>query len=162
MQAEFISQGAMVAVKTPYNTSLIDEIKLLPGRRWDAANKCWLVPVAEEGNAREIVRKYYQIKGEGSIVQMETKRLRIVVEASARRTYVGRVEIDGQELVWSNSGSLRMEGPEGAWKVLEATGGYISGDARHAYKAEYTLTLSLRKGAKIETSGRNTAIVEEL
>ena len=162
MQAEFTRQGMMIAIKTPYNASLVDEIKLLSGRRWDAASKCWLVPLAEEGNARDIVRKYYQIQGEASIVQMETKRLRVVAEASHRRTYVGRIEIDGQELIWSNSGSLRMEGPEGAWKVLEATGGYTSGDARHAYRVEYTLTLSLRKDAKIEASGRNTAIVEEL
>lgn len=160
MQAEITTKDQRVHIKTPFNTSLISEIKNLPGRQWDAAAKCWTVPLSEEGNAREIVRKYFQIAGEGSIVQYETKRLRVVVAASRKRTYVGHVEIDGQDLVWTDTGTLRMEGP--GWKVLEAVGGFTSGDARHAYEAEWTLTIEVRKGAKIETSGRNTAICEEL
>lgn len=160
MQAEITAKGSRVIIKTPYNTALISEIKCIPGRQWDAAAKCWTVPASEEGNAREIVRKYFQIAGEGSIVQFETKRLRIRIAASRKRTYVGHVEIDGQDLVWTDTGTLRMEGP--GWKVLEATGGFASGDARHAYEAEWKVTIQVRKGAKIETSGRNTAICEEI
>lgn len=155
MQAEIIAKGDMIAIKTPYNTALIDEIKCMPGRQWDAASKCWLVPADQEGNAREIVRKYFPVAGEGNSVQTETKRLRITVSASSRRTYVGRIEIDGQDLVWSDTGSLRMEGP--TWKILEASGGFTSGDARHAYEASWDITIQVRKGARIETAGRRVA-----
>lgn len=160
MQAEITTKGTMIAVKAPYNTALIDEIKCLPGRQWDAASKCWLVPVEQEGNVREIVRKYFQVAGEGSIVQHETKRLRIVVTASRRRTYTGRIEIDGEDLVWIDSGTLRHEGA--SWKVLESSGGFEYGDARHAYRASWELTINVRKGARIEAVGREFSSVEEL
>jgi hypothetical protein len=153
-QAEIIPMGNRIAIKSPYNATLVAELKLIPGRQWDADKKVWTVPADQEGNARETVRKFFQIAGEASIVQMETVTLRVRAGATAKRTYLGGVGIDGVDLVNMGTGSLRMQGP--GWEVLEATGGYLKGDARHAYRVEYVATLKLRKGATVEAYGRAT------
>jgi SNF2 family DNA or RNA helicase len=48
----------MLALKFPYDPVLIERIKALPKRRYDAHRKAWLIPVELEGEARRILESW--------------------------------------------------------------------------------------------------------
>ena len=51
-------QGNKFLISFKYNPNLVDQVKGLPGRRWDPVNKCWSVPQEYEPYVREFARKY--------------------------------------------------------------------------------------------------------
>ena len=50
------AEGKLAAVSFPYDPSLVDAIKAVPGRRWDPATKRWLVPVGSPELASFVAR----------------------------------------------------------------------------------------------------------
>lgn len=51
---EIIDEGCRVFA--PYGAK--DDIKLIPGRRFDPARKCWVVPAHRANEARDAIRSY--------------------------------------------------------------------------------------------------------
>lgn len=160
MQTAKITQsGEMLSVQAPYNASLISEIKELPGRKWDAANKAWLVPAEQEAALRTSVRKYYQLEDEGRESAPETEERRVLVTGcgSSKRTYLGGVSVDGEPLFYS-SGGLRKQ--SNAFEIIDYSGGYTSGDGYshgdhfRAYTAQYEIKIRTRRDAEWEVTGR--------
>lgn len=41
-----------------YRPNLVDAVKLLPGKRWDGVNKCWLVPIEYEDSVTAFATRY--------------------------------------------------------------------------------------------------------
>ena len=39
--------GEQLVIQFPYRDDLVDEVRMIPGRRWDRDNKVWRVPVDE-------------------------------------------------------------------------------------------------------------------
>lgn len=150
-QAKITKVGNVVVISTPYNASLVTEIKELPGRRYNSDLKAWSVPVQHEDRVREIVRKYFQIEGEESTIERVTVKVIVRVKASSKRSYCGGVTIDGHDIVNMAYGSVRYN--DDTFEILQEKGGFIVGDARHAYTAEYELTLRVRKGAVFASTG---------
>lgn len=150
-QARITKVGNVVVVNSPYNATLVDEIKELPGRRYNPDLKAWSVPSQHEEEVRQIVRKYFQIEGEESAVEYQMVKVIVTVKASSKRTYLGGVTVDGHDLVNMGYGSVRYN--DDAFEVLQEKGGFTVGDSRHAYTAEYELTLKVRKGAIFESTG---------
>lgn len=150
--------GNVIVISTPYNASLVAEIKELSGQRWDSTAKAWLVPASQEDAVRAIVRKYFQIEGEASTLEYETVKVLVRAKASAKRTYLGGVTVDGHDVINLING--RVNYTSSAFEVLDEQGGFTVGDGyirnerTHAYEAEYTLTLKVRKGATFEATGR--------
>ncbi len=149
-KATLTNENGLIVIRTPYNASLVQEIKSLPGRRWNADERAWTVPASQEMQAREIVRRYFQIEGKESALEYEIVRCHIFAKVSAKRTYNGNVAIDGHEIV-NMYGSVRRN--DDAFEVIEEQGGFLRGDSRHAFEVEYTLTLKVRKGAAFERTG---------
>lgn len=157
--AKITPNGEMLSVQAPYNTSLISEIKELPGRKWDAANKAWLVPAEQEAALRTAVRKYYQIEGEGRESTPETEERRVLLTGcgSSKRTYLGGVSVDGEQIFTVNGG-LRTSGNN--FEILDYTGGYTSGDGYshgdhfRAYTVQYEIKIRTRRNADWQTTGR--------
>lgn len=46
-------------IKFPYNNSLIQEIKAIPGRRWNPVDKGWVIPDDYLSVAVEVIDRYY-------------------------------------------------------------------------------------------------------
>lgn len=72
--------GGEVKVFTPYNAGFVAAIKTLPygTRRWDAANRCWIVRADMVQTADSIVRTFY---GEGLLPKVEAPPPAPVAEA---------------------------------------------------------------------------------
>src|SRR5258708_3162515 len=150
-QAKLTKVGNVVIINTPYNASLVADIKTLPGRRYNAELKAWSVPVQHEEQVREIVRKYFQIEGEESSVKYSIVRVIVTAKASSKRTYLGGVTVDGHDIINMMYGSVRYN--DDTFEVLQEKGGFTRGDANHAWEVEYDLTLKTRKGAIFQTTG---------
>lgn len=150
--ASIVKMPSGVAVKSPYNASLVEEIKSLPNRKWDGIQKVWIVPQSSEVRAREIVRKYFQIEGEKSEVEYETINLIVWADNTYKRSYPHGVTIDGCDVVNMSYGSLIRS--SNAFEILESKGGFVKGDSSHAYEVRYEIKVRVRKGAKIEAYGR--------
>jgi hypothetical protein len=145
------NQGHEVFVKSPYNASLVSDIKALQGRRWDGGNKVWAVPARLESEVREIVRRYFQIEGEESTIEYETVRVHVEVKSSSKRSYIGNVTVDGHDIVSGLYGNVRRN--DDAFEVIEEKGGFTRGDSRHAFEVSYDLVLKVRKGAIFQSTG---------
>ena len=159
--AKIIIQGDRIIAKTPYNAELVSEIKAIPGKRpvfVDGKFDSWSVPAEAEQSLREIVRKYFLIEGEKA--EYEILRLKVCGESSASRSYQGGVEVDGYDLINTMNGRLREKSP--AFEILKSSGGFVKGDgfvnlkrqSSHAFAVEYVVEIKVRKGAKIERTGR--------
>jgi hypothetical protein len=59
MVAEVVVEGEVVAVRTPYYPPFISAIKILPERKWDSANKRWLIPARFVLDVLEAVEKFF-------------------------------------------------------------------------------------------------------
>lgn len=129
-------------MRSPYNASLVSEIKALPGRKWDGTNKVWSVPSRLRGEVEAIVRQYFQIEGEASTVEYETVRVVVRAKSSYKRSYLGNVTVDGHDIVNSLYGNVRRN--DDAFEVLEEKGGFTRGDSHHAFEVEYALVLKAR------------------
>lgn len=160
--AKIITQGDRIIAKTPYNAELVSEIKAIPGKKpvfVDGKFDSWSVPAEAEQSLREIVRKYFLIEGEKA--EYEILRLKVCGESSASRSYQGGVEVDGYDLINTMNGQIREKSP--AFEVLKVvSGGFVKGDgfvnlkrqSSHAFAVEYVVEIKVRKGAKIERTGR--------
>ncbi len=146
MNATIEIKNNQAIVKAPYNAAMVDEIKNIPNRKWDGITKAWIVPAEFAGKAQEIIDRYF-----GEAVEKEIIRLRITGGNTYKRTYPHGVSIDGYDLItpWGN-----ISRDCAAFKVLDCKGGFTRGDARHAFDVEYEVTLEIRKGARIERTGR--------
>ncbi len=51
--------GGWLSIRSPYNVGFIAAVKALPQRRWDAANKVWLVPVKEAQAVEALIAQHY-------------------------------------------------------------------------------------------------------
>lgn len=150
------ADGSMVAIKVGFNASLVNEIKTLVSRRWNPTTKCWEIPAALEDDARAILRRYGPIKDELSVAPA-THVAHVIVraEASSKRTHVGRVMLDGIDLVNIGDGSLNIR-PNSAFTIVTVNSSrFLSGDPRHAYSVEYDLVLEIRAGASWTTTSKN-------
>jgi hypothetical protein len=142
-----------IAIKSPYNASLVEEIRSLPNRRWNGVEKSWVVPAKYENQVRQIVRKYFQIEGEEAQVEYEVLDLVIWADNTYKRSYPHGVTIDGCDVVNMQYGSLIRS--SNAFEVLEEKEGeFLKGDSSHAFEVRYRVKVKVRKGAKIETYGR--------
>lgn len=141
-----------IIIKSPYNASLVEEIKQVQGRRWNGTEKAWTVPADQEAVVREIVQKFFAIEGEQSTVEYSTVHVIVRAKASSKRSYLGGVIIDGHDIINMNFGSVRRN--DDAFEVISEKGGFVRGDARHAWEVEYDLVLKCRKGATFQTTGR--------
>ncbi|MDG1478231.1 MAG: exodeoxyribonuclease VII large subunit [Myxococcota bacterium] len=54
-RVSFIEQSTELKVRFGYDAGLVDEIKRLPQRRWDGAERCWFVPAEYAGELLEIL-----------------------------------------------------------------------------------------------------------
>jgi hypothetical protein len=150
--ATIIENGTDIIVKSPYNASLVSDIKTLPGRKWDSEEKAWKVSGKFASQVREIVAKYFQIEGEASAVEYEIKNLIVWADNTYKRSYPHGVTIDGCNIVNMLYGSLVQQ--SNAFEILESKGGFTKGDSRHAYEVRYEIKVRVRKGANIEAYGR--------
>lgn len=151
-KALLIENNGEIAIKTPYNASLVEEIKSLPNRRWNGVQKAWIVPASREQEVREIVRKYFMIEGEESTVEHEVLDLVVWADNTYKRSYPHGVTVDGCDIVNMAYGSLVRS--SNAFEILESKGGFVKGDSSHAYEVCYEIKLKVRKGAVIEGYGR--------
>lgn len=158
MKAARITKVATtIVIVAPYNTSLIADIKEIPGRRYNGELKAWSVPAEHEDKARAVVRKYFQIEGEESAVEYQIVKVRVSAKVSAKRSYAGGVQVDGYDIIDLMYGNVRSRCD--GFEVLEQSGGFVYGDGGihhghgHAFKVEYDLTLKVRKGAIFHTTG---------
>jgi len=140
------------SVAAPYNAELVQAIKEIPGRKWNPDSKTWKVPVKQEDKLREIVRRFYPIDGEESQVEYELVDMTIKADNTAKRSDPHNVEIDGCELVNMWNGNLYSI--NSSFEVIEHTGGFVSGDASHAFTVEYRVKIKCRKNAAIHETGR--------
>lgn len=64
-QISIQTSGSSITITTPYNPAFVTELKSTFGRnaRWNAADKAWTVPAADEAKARELVRNHYGTDG---------------------------------------------------------------------------------------------------
>lgn len=158
IKAKLIKVAGQLLIHTPYNACLVEEIRDIPGRRYDASLRAWSVPSGSEQQAREIVRKYFVIEGETGYDPYETITAKVVGR------YPCSVEVDGIEVFSSRSGLLDMR-PNGAYEIISYTGGLTYAERHTRYSdfgVDYTLTLKVRKGAKWTTTGNGDfEIVEE-
>lgn len=142
------ADGSMVAINVGFNASLVNEIKTLAGRRWNPTTKCWEIPASSEDAAREILRRYGPIKDELNVAPAaQVVHVVVRAEASSRRTHLGRVMLDGIDLVNINDGSLNLRTNSAFTIITVHSSRFLSGDARHAYSVEYDLVLEIRAGA---------------
>lgn len=160
--ARLIEEGNRIIIKTSaYNADFVEDIKKVDGKKPVFVNgkfDSWSVPAEQEQAAREIVRRYFQIEGEESHIEYEVLRLRVTGKSSAKRSYLGGVEIDGHDLIDTMHGNLRKS-PH--FEVLKSEGGFVYGDgyinlkrqSSHAFAVEYIVEVKVRKGAKIEATG---------
>ena len=51
--------NGMASVYTPYNKDFIAKIKAIGGRKWNAAEKCWMVPETEIDTVRQYMMDVY-------------------------------------------------------------------------------------------------------
>jgi hypothetical protein len=149
--ATIIENGTDVIVKSPYNASLVSDIKALPGRKWNPDEKAWSVSGKFSKEIRAIVAKYFEIEGGQSTIEYETVRVRVTAKSSSKRSYCGNVAIDGHDIVNSLYGNVRRN--DDSFEIIEERGGFTYGDSRHAFGVEYELVLKVRKGAEFKNTG---------
>ena len=146
------ADGLTIAIKAGFNTSLVNDIKMLTGRRWNSTTTCWEIPAAGEPQARAILRRYGPITDELNTAPTTTLHVLIRAEASRRRTHLGRVLIDGIDVVTSTDGALNLR-PNAAFTIVTVNSArFLSGSPRHAYAVEYDLVITVRDGARWGTT----------
>lgn len=150
--AKITKVGNVVVISSPYNAILVSEIKELPDRKYNPDLKAWSVPVQHEEQVRQIVRKYFGIEGEENTVEYRNVHVIVRAKASSKRTYLGGVTVDGHDIINMNYGSVRRN--DDSFEVVQEKGGFVRGDASHAWEVEYDLILKVRKGAYFQTTGR--------
>ncbi len=156
--AKLTKVGDQLIIRCPYNASLVEEIRSIPGRRWNPDMKAWAVPAGSEQQVRELVRQFFQIEGEESQVEYEIVRVKVTGKSSSKRSYLGGVTVDGKEVFSTMRGYLDMR-PNDTFQILDSKGGFTYGDGyinnnhAHAFEVEYELVLKVRKGAQWAATG---------
>ena len=56
---ELDRDGRSLLIRFPYSEYLVDEVRGLPGRRWDKANRVWKVPTEHAEAAVEAFMKHH-------------------------------------------------------------------------------------------------------
>lgn len=73
-------EAGMAKIYTPYNKEFIEKVKNIGGRKWNAAEKCWMVPESEI----EIVRKYMmEVFGETDLPSEEKVTVKVTFNEDA-------------------------------------------------------------------------------
>ena len=55
---ELDPDGQNLQIRFPYRPDLVDEVKTIPGRRWDRNGKLWRVPATQIGNVVDIFMRH--------------------------------------------------------------------------------------------------------
>ncbi len=55
---ELDPDGKNLQIRFPYRPDLVEEVKTIPGRRWDRNGKLWRVPCTQVGNVVEVFMRY--------------------------------------------------------------------------------------------------------
>jgi len=152
-QARLVKKGSELHVYTPYHRLLVEQIRGIPGRRWDGT--CWIVPVRAEEQTRELVRQFYQIEGEPCYVPFVV--LRVHIRSEKKGYACGQVSVDDCELFLPESGYLNMQEEDG-FVILDYAGGFTdeyksARSRKNGFVIDYTLKIKVRDGAKWVTSG---------
>lgn len=152
-RAKITKVGGNLLVFTPYNSQLVEEIRGIPGRRWDASLRAWSVPVASEQQVRELVRKFYQIEGEPCYTDYDVLRVKVIGKVSASHVRAGGVSIDDVDIFNPQSGYLDMR-PNTPFEILDYVGGIVGiKQEGEPFMIEYTLKIKVRKNAVWHTTG---------
>jgi hypothetical protein len=153
MQTATITKVAgQVIVRTPWNESLVQEIRNIPGRRWNSQVRAWFVPAGSEHQVRELVRQYFQIEGEYlPDTPYENVLVRVTGNASDKYSHIGGVRIDGVDILSFVGGYLDTR-PNGAFEILEYKSTCTETEA--FYQIEYELLLRIRRNAAWSVTGR--------
>jgi hypothetical protein len=155
-KAQLSKSGDNLVIATPYNPRLVEEIRGIPGRRFDGIKKMWWVHVSFEPQIREIVRKFFQIEGESSYVEQVTLRVHVTCQFSGNGRYNGSVSIDGQDIFNPTSGYLDMR-PNPVFEIVDHAGGFVEKkSSSDPYRIDYTLKLKVLKDAGWRVSGSAT------
>lgn len=144
--------GDKLLIRTPYNAVLVEQIRGIPGRAWDATNKQWVVPIGSEKQVRDLIRQFFEIEGEDSDLYQIVK-VTITGKASSSRRYIGGVTIDEQNIFDPMSGYLDMR-PNGVFEILDYDGGFTKGDSLDAFEVAYQLTIKVRRNAVWAITGQ--------
>lgn len=146
-KAQLSKSGDNLVIATPYNPRLVEEIRGIPGRRFDGIKRTWIVHTSFESQIRDIVRKFFQIEGEPSYVELVTIRVKITCQfGNSRRN--GSVSIDGQDIFNPMSGYLDLR-PNPVFEIVDHAGGFVDKkSSSDPYSIDYTLKLKVLKDAE--------------
>lgn len=53
------SEGGWLTIRSPYNVGFIADVKAVPGRKWNADQKVWMVPASAAQKVAQIVSAHY-------------------------------------------------------------------------------------------------------
>ena len=53
------SEGGWLTIRSPYNVGFIADVKAVPGRKWNADQKVWMVPAAAAQKVAQMVSAHY-------------------------------------------------------------------------------------------------------
>lgn len=53
--------GAIVRVFTPFKVEFLTDIRLVKGRRWNGASKCWEIPAQEKAHVAGLLKTHYGV-----------------------------------------------------------------------------------------------------
>ncbi|HEY9702579.1 MAG TPA: hypothetical protein V6C58_09045 [Allocoleopsis sp.] len=137
-----------IYITSPYNGEFVTALKeqiIWKQRKWDGESKSWVVDNNPENLEiiNNLLAEYYV-----ESTEWVTKRITGKVSATAKRTYLNNVFIDGCALYNLGYGQLR----DGAtFEVIRVDQDeFTRGDSRHAFDKEFDITVKCRKNAVLK------------
>lgn len=100
-------ENGMAKVFTPYNAEFVKKIKNIGGRKWNAADKCWMIPESEIETARQYMMDVY---GETDLPD-EDGRVTIKVKFNEMAfEYTSPITIFGKEIAraWGRDSGAKV------------------------------------------------------
>ena len=149
----FHKQISLRAVKSPLNVTLIEDTKELEevvvvARARDAYTK---------GDTIVFNSKNYTLGNERNLGDVVKKMPGMEVDQTGNISYqgkkIGKVLVDGQDILSSSSGVAMNTLPPDFANSIELLSNYTDGDIAHAFKAEEQLALNLKSNKKVALSG---------
>lgn len=152
-KARIVKSKNDLIVSSPYNPRLVEDIRGIPGRRYNSVNKTWIVHESFDPLVRAILRRFFQIEGEPSYVEYVVLRVRVTCEFLGSLRYSGDVSVDSQAIFDSTSGYLDLR-PNPILEILDYAGGFVDRKSAHEpFKIDYSLRMCVLKDATWSVSG---------
>ena len=145
MSKYIVIKGDKIYITSPYNGEFVTALKeaiIWKQRKWDGESKSWVIDNNPENleTINSLLLEYY-------VESTEWVEMRISgsVSATAKRTYLTNVYIDGCALYNLAYGQLR----DGAtFEVIKVHNDeFTRGDSRHAFSKAFDITVKCRKNA---------------